>query len=76
MKTDVQLYVQEFLTLLQEEIPTTKAKHRLELNDDGVLCLFLIFESEGFWQSFIFHDEFCDQTPQEVVDDILKVLNK
>lgn len=76
MKTDIQLYVQEFLALLQEKIPTTNAKHRLELNDDGFLCLFLIFESEGIWQSVIFDDEVCQQTPQEVVDEILKVLNK
>ena len=37
MKTEIYLYVLEFLKLVQEKIPTTVARHRLELDENNAM---------------------------------------
>ncbi len=76
MKTEIYLYILEFLKLVQEKIPTTVARHRLELDENNDLCLHVIFETEGVWQTIVFDSEFCDQEPKEVVDDIVEMLKE
>lgn len=72
MKTSVRIYITTLLKLLSERIPSDK--HSLTLGSDGRLWLWILIGED--FQSIIFDEEFCNETAEQVVEGIIKLLQE
>ena len=79
MKKEIIEYIHQVLLILSKRIPT-KCNHNFSLitnkehNLKNQLCLWIRVEEKNVFQSILFDDKYDNETPSELVEEIINNL--